>query len=172
MTLIEITQILANVAGVVAALGVVLSLVYLSAQVRDNSKLVSENTKAQLMAADMSSNDGSREMAFELIKDVDLAQLVLNGLRGEDLQGADLYRFQLWIRSILESHMTFFVQLERGTVTDEIFQYWSNVFDRLSKQPGFVFHYHMMRDDLKPSFRAYMDKKVDAQNASDQTAST
>lgn len=163
MTFVEITQILANIAGVVAAVGVIVSLVYLSAQVRDNSRLVSENTKTQLMTADMISNDGSREMAFELIKDIELAELIQRGLNGKELQPADRYRFQMWINTILESHMTFFVQLERGTVTSEIFQYWSRMFDRLSKRPGFVDHYRKIRDDLHPSFREYMDKKV-AQN--------
>lgn len=160
MSVVEVTQILANVAAVVAAIGVILSLVYLSAQVRDNSRLVSENTKAQLMAADMTSNDGSRAMAFDILTHPDLAELILAGLRGEQLEPVDNYRFRTWIRTIVESHMTFYVQVNRDTVTDEIFQYWSRVFDRLFRNPSVVEAYQHFSPDLPERFRAYMDAKI------------
>lgn len=160
MSIVEITQILANIAAVVAAIGVVLSLVYLSAQVRDNSRLVSENTKAQLMAADMTSNEGSRAMAFDILTHPELAELILSGLRGEPLEPADNYRFRTWIRTIVESHMTFYVQVNRDTVTDEIFQYWSRVFDRLFNIPSVVDAYRHFASELPERFRVYMDAKI------------
>lgn len=160
MNALELTQILANISAVVAAIGVILSLVYLSAQVRDNSRLVSENTKAQLMAADMTSNDGSREMAFDILSNPELAELVLKGLRGESLGDVDRYRFRTWIRTIVESHMTFYVQVNRDTVTDEIFQYWSRVFDGLFKVPSVVEAYQHFSPELPERFRVYMDAKI------------
>lgn len=159
--MLETTQIMANIAGVVAAIGVMISLIYLAIQVRDNSRLVSENTKAQLMAGDLSSNDGNREMFLDvLVKDPELAGLILRGYAGEELSDIDRFRFETWARMSIEAHMTFFVLLERGTVTGEIFEYWSHSFDRLCKLPAFVDVYKKMRGDLKPSFRAYMDKKT------------
>ncbi len=159
--MLEATQIMANIAGVVAAIGVMVSLIYLAIQVRDNSRLVSENTKAQLMAGDLSSNDGNRELFMEaLVKDPDLAALILRGYSGEELSEIDRFRFETWARMTVESHMTFFVLLERGTVTGEIFEYWSHSFDRLLRLPTFVDVYKKMRKDLKPSFREYMDKKT------------
>lgn len=166
MSVIEFTQILANVSAVVAAIGVILSLVYLSTQVRDNSRLVSENTKAQLMAADMTSNDGSRAMAFDILTHPELAEIILSGLRGEPLEAGDNYRFRTWVRTIVESHMTFYVQVNRDTVTDEIFQYWSRVFDRLFKNPSVVAAYRTFAPDLPDRFRLYMDAKAIAAEAS------
>ena len=153
--MLEATQIMANIAGVVAAIGVVISLIYLAIQVRDNSRLVSENTKA------LSSNDGNREMFLDvLVKDPELASLIHRGYAGEELSDIDRFRWETWVRMTIESHMTFFVLLERGTVTGEIFEYWSHSFDRLCKFPAFVDVYKKMREDLKPSFREYMDKKT------------
>lgn len=160
MNAIELTQILGNLSGVVAAIAVVVSLVYLSAQVRANSSLLKENTKAQLMAADFSSNEASMGLVLDLIRDPDVAKIVLQGLRGSPLSEVDRFRFEQWARCAIEGHMTFFVQLERGTVTNEVFDYWSNVVDRMCKLPGYSAFYQRMRPDLKPTFQAYMDKKI------------
>lgn len=160
MNVMETTELLANFADIVAALGVVISLIYLAVQVRDNSRLVSENTKAQLMAADISSNDGTREVNLEIIKDPELASLIRRGLSGDDLDEIDRQRFAQWVRMITESHMTYFVQLERGIVTGEIFEYWSRNFDRLCTRPAFTRSWNNIRNDFMESFRDYIDAKI------------
>ena len=160
MSLLDATQVLANFGGVISAIGVVISLIYLSVQIRDNSRLVEENTRAQLMTTDMHSNDGNRDLMLEIVKDAELAKLIGSGMNGELKEPIDRYRFYEWARHVTESHMTFFIQQQRGIVTNDVFQYWSRSFDGICARPGYVAVYRRLRDRLPPSFQTYMDAKI------------
>ncbi len=150
--MLEVTQITANIAGVVAAIGVMISLIYGHPSSRQFPLGQREH---------QSPIDGRGSFFLEvLVKDPELAGLVLRGYAGEELNDIDRFRFETWARMTIEAHMTFFVLLERGTVTGEIFEYWSHSFDRLTKLPAFVDVYKKMREDLKPSFREHMDNKT------------
>ena len=137
----------------VSVVAIIASLVFVGLQIR-------QNTHAQLSSSDMASNDGNRDLMLALLKDADLAKLIMAGLRDELEDPVDRYRFAEWARHVTESHMTFFVQNERGTVTSEVFDYWSKTVDRMCQQPGYVAEYRRLRDRLKPSYRDYMDAKM------------
>jgi hypothetical protein len=138
----------------VAVVTIIVSLVFVGLQIR-------QNTRAQLLSSDMASNDGNREIMLELFKDAELTKLMMAGLSGELQDPIDRFRFSQWARHVTESHMTFFIQHERGTATGEVFDYWSKTVDRLCQQPGYVAEYKIVRDLLKPSYRDYMDAKMD-----------
>jgi len=160
MTAMEISQVLGNIGELVAAVAVVVSLVYVAVQVRDNSRLISENTKAQQMAAEVSSNDGNRALNLELIKNPELLNFVQRGMGDLEMDEMDAQRFALWLRMVMESHMTYFVQNKRGLSGSEVWEYWSHFFDRFCTRPGVVHVWQRMRNDFDESFRSYIDAKI------------
>lgn len=154
-------QLLGNYGEFVGAFGVIISLVYLGIQVRGNSRLVQENTKAHQMAAELASNDGTRAMGLELVKSPELTDLIRRGAAdGEDLNRIDHQRFEHWVTMTLESHMTFFIQYRRGLAGNEVWDYWTRFFDRLFRQPGVALVWQRTRNNYDEDFRAYMDAKI------------
>ena len=137
----------------IAVVAIIASLVFVGLQIR-------QNTRAQLLSTDMASNDGNREVMLEFLREAETAKLIMAGLRGELQDPVDRYRFDTWARWVTESHMTFFIQHERGMATQEVFDYWNTSFDLLLTQPGYVHVYKRLRGRLKASFRAYMDAKL------------
>lgn len=159
MSMMELSQILGNVGDFVGAIAVVVSLIYLALQVRDNSRLIRENTKAQQMAAEISSNDGNRDLYLAMIKDPELLGLLVKGMRGDRLTEVDGQRFAVWVRMIFESHMTYFAQTERGLSGRLVWEYWSRYFDRFCSLPGVVPIWQHIRGDFDEPFRGYIDAK-------------
>lgn len=160
MSIIELTQILGGLGAFVGAVAMVASLIYLALQVRGNSRLIRENTKAQQMAAEISSNDGNRELDLAIIKDPELLRLLLQGMRGGELTEIDSQRFALWVRMVIESHMTYFAQTERGLSVGLVWDYWSRFFDRFCDRPGVVRTWRQIRNEFDEPFRGYMDAKI------------
>ncbi len=161
MTIMETAGLLGNVGEFLGAIGVVVSLVYVAFQVRDNSKFVLENTKALLSTTEITSNDGNRELNLAYVQNPELVGLIVRGMDAEELNESDAPRFAQWIRMIFEAHMTYFVQHDRGLTGDEVWDYWSRVFDRYCRRPGVIQRWQRIRGDFDSKFRDYIDAKIE-----------
>ena len=160
MTLSETAQLLGNFGEFFGAVIVVATLIYLARQVRDNSEFIRENTKASLAATEFSSNRASREFTLATLADSELSEILEKGSSGDSLNKTDALKFALWVRAIFEGHMTYFVQRRRGIVRDEIWGYWSRVFDGYCRQPGVASVWKRIRSNFDPAFCKYIDAKI------------
>jgi|GEM_PF-4426982 len=124
-------------------------------------EIVLENTKALLSTTEITSNDGNRELNLAYVQNPELVGLIVRGMDAEELNESDAPRFAQWIRMIFEAHMTYFVQHDRGLTGDEVWDYWSRVFDRYCRRPGVIQRWQRIRGDFDSKFRDYIDAKIE-----------
>ena len=58
------------------------------------------------------------------------------GLDVEPLSDLERFRYSAFLSSTFESHQTFFIQHIKGSVSDELWEYYSGVMDRNLRFPG------------------------------------
>ena len=83
------------IAELLAAIGVIGSLVYLAKQIKANSDNVTQNTRALISDRDVSSNEAILGLYSSQIENPDLAALVWKGHLAEALSQEERYRYNL-----------------------------------------------------------------------------
>ncbi len=149
------------IAELLAAIGVIGSLVYLAKQIKANSDNVNQNTKALISDRDVSSNEAILELYRSQLENPDLAALTWKGhLDAEALSREEQYRYNIWLAAVFESHQTFFIQHRKGSVSVELWDYYSANTDRLCQFPGVIKWWKRHGPNFNPSFAEYIQKKI------------
>ena len=114
-------QILGNYGEFVGAIAVVITLVYLSLQIRQNTNAMEENKKAVVAAAHRASSWGHAEWNTECAKDEELARLTFESTQMEMPQFDDFewFRFTLMARSVVQRILDNYMQQQLGFSDDE-----------------------------------------------------
>ncbi len=145
---------LASLGNVISSLGVLVSLVYLGIQTRQNSKhtqaLVSQGRVAQVL----SSNHGLAEKG-------DLANIVRRGTFGEpDMTADEGYRFYIWMLSAFMTVEDHYRQYKAGLIDAARHQ---GLIERMTgsfRMPGYRAQWSMQRNGFDADFRGFMDDLV------------
>ena len=100
MDVMSTAQLLGNLGEFVGAIAVVVTLIYVAAQVKHGKAALDANTRAMDREYDLRAQEGLKEIADAVaiaerpkIQDAALAQLWLDGLGGKQLSDVDEYRF-------------------------------------------------------------------------------
>ena len=155
MTLKEI----GNIGEFVSAIAVVISLVYLAFQVRDNSKFIRENSEFLRATHDVSSNEGVQRSRANYFDHPELLDIEARGNRGEKLDFKEASQYNLLISGAFENHFTYFLQYERGLTSDAVWVYWSRFFDDYCKHPGVERWWRRSEHRFSGNFRSYINDK-------------
>jgi len=149
------------IAELVAALGVIASLIYLAKQINANSDNIAQNTKALVSDRDASSNDTAMDILNSLARDPDLAVLMMKGgLDTEVLSDLEQFRYSTFLLRIFESHQTYFIQHLKGSVSEELWNYYSGVMDRSIRVPGISKWWVQNRSCFNSDFAVYINRKL------------
>ena len=106
----------------VGALAVVLTLVYLSIQLRQNTHAVRQSTEREI-------GEEARTWMYKLIENPEIAELYRSGVRGEKLLRTDVLRFRLLMGNLF-GHWNYAYHMKAFATVDN-----SNIAGVLS-QPG------------------------------------
>lgn len=149
------------IAELVAALGVIASLIYLAKQINANSDNIAQNTKALVSDRDASSNDTAMDILNLLATDQDLAALMMKGgLDADVLSELESFRYSTFMLRIFEAHQTYFIQHQKGSVSEELWSYYSRVMDRNMRVSGISNWWVQNRSDFNSGFVAYINRKL------------
>ncbi len=151
---------LGNIGEFAASIGVLISLVYLALQIRANSRMVQENTSYLKSTHDTGSNDHVTATRQILFDHPELIEIQRKGNKGSDLTRDESTKYDLLTRAMFEGHFTYFVQYSRGLTGDEVWAYWSNMFDHYCEAPGVIKWWSKAKHDFDPAFREYVDEKI------------
>ena len=154
-----------NIGELVGAIGVVITLLYVAIQVRDNSRFIRENTASVKATNEITSNEFTSAIFLAMLKDPELLDIQLRGHRGEQLEHMEHVRYSLILRMGFEGHQTYFVQQTRGLVGNEIWNHWSRDMDAFCRLPGVIHWWSRNGSKYDPEFQKYIDEKVKADNA-------
>lgn len=142
----------AQVAEIISAFAIVLSLIFVGVQLSDNAKATRSAT-ANATIASMSSwytANGQSEQA---------SALFLNGIENPDAQTREQ-----WFQFVMNFHALFlnfqnsFYLVEEGTLDHEIRDSLTAVIAGVKDQPGFHRYWEQRRDIFFPEFQTYVDE--------------
>ena len=89
------------IAEAAGAVGVMLTLIYLALQTKQNSRVLEQTVRVHETNAARANSDGVMNLQSVLAQDHDLAWIWKKGLAGEDLQEPELARFEAYLNMFL-----------------------------------------------------------------------
>ena len=142
---------LGNIGEFVAAVGVIVSLIYLAVQIR-------QNTKAVKVAAYQETVSASRELNLAVLTDPKLAELALRDDAIEAATGDDRRRISLLTNVFLQNFQSQFFQNQQGLLEDHIWSASRETLRRLAHRPGFADWWQRTGFSYSSHFRKLVDE--------------
>ena len=141
------------VGQLIGAVGVVLSLIYLAIQVR-------QNTNALRLANSHNLSEAALHFATTLGSEPHRAHVFLRGLAGDDLIESEVaqftYLFHAWIRITENGHF----QYINGTLDEELWAGWTETARSVFGSPGGRRMWPTVKPRLRVSFCEFVEREV------------
>ncbi|MEH6503669.1 MAG: hypothetical protein V7682_07195 [Cycloclasticus sp.] len=147
-------QELSNIGEVVSAVAVVVSLVYLAFQIRQNTRQIDENTKAAQAAAFDSSIAHTLMARQAIVENADVARIYLKGSNDPStLSEEERVRYRLVLHNILWSIWNMQTQAQIGGLSSETWGAQLATLERVMTTPGFKWFWDNYAQEFGASFR-------------------
>jgi hypothetical protein len=147
---------LGNIGDLVAAIGVVISLVYLAVQIRQNTRQLAQNTGAARLAALEATNREFNVIRNEVVRDPEVADLYLRGLREfGSLEPRDRLRFGLLLQNFF---FTFQATFDRSAELGGPFG--ASHLDAIVRHPGARDWWNQAKPGFSPAFVQFIEKRI------------
>jgi len=141
----------AQIAEIVGAFAIILSLVFVGFQLNDNAKATRSAT-ANATIAPMSAwyaGNGQNEQA---------ASLFLNAIENPDAQTREeWFQFVMNFHALMLNFQNSFYLVEEGTLDHEIRDSLTAVIAAVKDQPGFLLYWRQRKPIFFPEFQDYVD---------------
>jgi hypothetical protein len=132
---------------VIGAAGVILTLVYLAHQIRQNIKAIRARTHQAITSANLG-------MAMSMAESEGLAKVLVRGLADFDsLDPADRLRTVGWFNSILKFGENTHYQFLQGGLEKAVWEGWMVILENCVTQPGPREYWTQRRTAFQPAFR-------------------
>ena len=142
---------LGNIGELVAAIGVIVSLVYLAIQIRQGAASV----RATMF---ITSSSNQAEMASQVVRDPELARIYRVGQRDfESLTEDDQIRFIIFFATLFRTYEQVFQQDRMGLLDAEIWEGRRDAMIRFLREPGVQSVWQRRRHAFSKSFRDFVD---------------
>ena len=116
-----ILDALGNLGDFIGGLAVVVTLIYLAVQIRQNSRHMQLNTAAVQAAAYQAQLESTRLANLEMVRDKQLAEWVLSSAEQlEQLDRTDRLRFEVLLLGALRNSQHLFVQAQDGLIRSDL----------------------------------------------------
>ncbi len=146
-------EALGSVGEIVGAIGVIASLIYLAAQIRQNTRSLRAGTYESLAQATASSN-------VLLISDPEIARIVEMGLGNESLSPEDRPRFEAYLRMSFRRYDSIFLHYRQGTLPTDAWQAYWNSFRRILVSTNVQRFWERRQEDYTPDFQLLVTEEV------------
>jgi hypothetical protein len=143
---------LGNIGEVVGGIAVIVSLLYLAWQIRQNTEAV----RASAVDSSINHSMGVRQSIFE---SPELTHLYHEGSRDPaSLSEEELFRFRLLCHNMLLSHWNIFSQSRFADLTSETWSSQRHVVKRMLSSEGGRWFWSNYRQEFEPSFQDEVDE--------------
>lgn len=154
-------QDLGAIGDLVGGVGVILSLVYVASQIRQNSRLLEQNSRQLQASMYFATNDSFVRWWALLATDGDTASVWRRGLRGESSSVEERARFQAPFASLMSTYENNFVQQQLGAVHRDTLKVSRESLRRLFDAPGGRDWWERhSRHHLAPEFREAVAREL------------
>ncbi len=120
----------------VGGLAVVLTLVYVAFQVRQNSRQIDQNSRALEASTFHAAGEGFNRWSALLVQDETVASIWLRGLAGEKMDAAGKLRFNALANMLFTTLENNFHQLQLGSVSRNTLELSKSHWERFLTSPG------------------------------------
>jgi hypothetical protein len=158
------------ISELIGALAVVLSLVYLALQIRQNTKQLEQNERTSRAASVSASATSYRENRQHIYTSPEVAELQLRGMADpESLTEIEAYRFRLLMSNFLDANWDMYAQT---AVTGHSPETWAaqgqKVIGRVLGSRGGRWFWQHFSDEYPDEFRAEVDRILRASSINDE----
>jgi hypothetical protein len=148
-------QDLANLGEFIGGIAVIVSLVYLAIQIR-------QNTQSLRAATFQTVADSISELVAPFATDSDLGRIFVAGLQADGSLSEDEERqFHFMLLGGLRRFENAYMQWRSGVLSDEQFEGFRNGMVRIIRSPGGQRWWPMWRDHFGKSFREFVSQEQD-----------
>jgi len=147
-------QDLGSIGELISAVAVVISLVYLASQIRQNTRQIDENTKAAMADAFDSSISHAFVARQSIVENQDVASIYLRGADDpEALSDEERLRYRLMLHNILWSIWNMQSQAQVGELSAETWSAQLETLRRISRTKGFEWFWADYSGEFGASFK-------------------
>jgi predicted Zn-dependent protease len=144
---------LADLGDFLSGIAVIVSLIYLAAQIR-------QNTRTLRAASFQALSDSLSDRTFRIAESSELQDLFDRGLRGEELSEQEASRFQRLMASLMRVASSSFVQYRAGLLTEDQWQAFRVMPLAFLASRGGRDWWRAWRRVFDSDFAAYVDSEV------------
>lgn len=150
------------IAEVVGVIGILVSLIYLAVQIRQNTRQITNSIEATRLAAFETNIESGNRIRELYILHPDLAELFLKGTRGyESLNGIDKFRFSMLLRNLFSSMQGAFVRDTTIMAEAKDGANLIQIADEVLIHAGVRQCLSSMTPDWRPEFRRFIDSRIE-----------
>ncbi len=143
---------LGNLGELLGALAVVISLVYLAIQIR-------QNTRAVRSSAEHTVFQSAIDLDRMLVSDRELTRIWNLGRSNPDeLNQEEERQFRRLMSMFYRNFENLYLQHENGLVDDRVFATWKTIIIQVSQQPGAIHWWQSYSEVLIEEFRDFVEK--------------
>lgn len=140
-----------SIAELMGAMGVIASLLYLSAQIRHGAK-------ASRLATSHSLSTAARQWSDPMQADPELARIFQIGTEDPDqLNDGEMARFVFICFSFFRMFEDIHFQFENGALDVELWSGYETHYGAYCVSPGFQHYWTSRREIFRPAFRTFID---------------
>ena len=155
-------EALGAIAEAVGAIAIFVSLVYVAAQIRQNTQQFSRSIEADLLAAFERNIESGNRIRELLILNPDLLQLLMSGFDSyEELGGADKIKFGMLLRNIFSEMQGAYVRQLSVEHDPMEFEGATRVIDEILVNRGVQEWLERNEPDWRPAFRNLVDQRLE-----------
>lgn len=159
-------QDLGALGDMVGGIAVVASLIYLAAQIRQNTQQMSQNAESARLSALERNIESANRIREIFILHPDITDLFLNGLKSFDaLPGRDRFRFDQLMRNTMTSFQGAY--LRHLSIGGDPLEFASagQLVDSLLRRPGARAWFEQGDFDWRPEFKTFLDNRLAGLNS-------
>lgn len=167
-------QELGSLGEFVGAIGVIVTLIYLAIQIRQNTAMLKQQSLSVTGAAETEGAAETLDIYLATARDASLASLIYKGIRSfEALTQEERFRFSAYWHGCFMTHQNFYLQHLRGALSDKAWGTYSRNIDQYMRLSGVIEWWsHGARAVFDEDFQAYIDAKVPASRLEPVPSST
>jgi hypothetical protein len=147
-------QELGAIGELIGGIAIIISLLYVGLQIRQHSSTL-RSTTAQ------SATEMAESVYVPVMQDATLADLTIRGLKDPStLSEVDMARFTSHWQNGFFTLQNWFYQWRAGTLDDDIWGGWSQVFTDIYTTPGIKYFWDKRCQYFSKEFRDYLEKDL------------
>ena len=145
---------IANIAEIIAAALVIVSLIYVGLQIK-------QNTDTLKLTTIHNTAEGLADLNMISAENSDFADIWFRGLQDDNaLQGVEKLRFYSYFHKFFRTYENAHYQFARGALEAEPFAGITKQLSALASMPGVQSYWNERKSYFNESFQAYVDREV------------